>query len=98
MEEIKSKNVSGEIKGSIKAIQYALENNYKYVEIYYDYYGISKWASGEWKRNNNMTKKYHEYVNDAKKTINIKFIKVKSHSNDKYNDLADKLARQVLEK
>ena len=27
---------------------------------------------------------------------NVKFVKVKSHSNDHYNDIADKLAKEAL--
>ena len=30
------------------------------------------------------------------KKIDIKFVKVKGHSGDKYNDIADKLAKKAL--
>jgi hypothetical protein len=39
-EGVNLKIVAGEIKCS--AIQYALENNYKYLELFYHYYGIYK--------------------------------------------------------
>ena len=35
-------------------------------------------------------------VKDIKKYVDIKFVKVKGHSGDKYNDLADKLAKEAL--
>ena len=40
--------------------------------------------------------KYVEFVNNIKDKIKVNFIKVKSHSNDKYNDLADMLAKKAL--
>ena len=38
--------------------------------------------------------KYVEFVKDIKDKIKVNFIKVKSHSNNKYNDLADELAKK----
>ena len=40
--------------------------------------------------------KYVEFVKDIKDKIKVNFIKVKSHSNNKYNDLADELAKKAL--
>ena len=39
---------------------------------------------------------YHEKMQEYKKKINIKFVKVKGHSGDKYNDIVDKLAKKAL--
>ncbi|MBQ1194224.1 MAG: ribonuclease H family protein [Lachnospiraceae bacterium] len=87
------RNVAGEIKGSEAAISYALENNIKSIKIYHDYEGISKWCTGEWKANKEGTIAYKNFYNEAAKKINIEFIKVKGHSGDKYNDVADSLAK-----
>ena len=35
-------------------------------------------------------------VKMRKEKIDVKFVKVKSHSNDHYNDIADKLAKEAL--
>lgn len=90
------RNVAGEVMGAIRAVEIAKENNYDELDIFYDYKGIECWALGTWKRNNNVTKGYHEYMQEAMKDINITFHKVKGHSGDEYNDRADKLAKNAL--
>lgn len=89
------RNVAGEIYGSMAAMTYALENNIKTLSIYYDYMGIAKWCTGEWKTNKNGTIAYKKYYDKTRKKVNINFEKVKGHSGDKYNDLADKLAKEA---
>lgn len=90
------RNVSGEVLGSMKAIEYAIEKGYSEVSIVFDYQGIESWALGTWKRNNDITKGYHEFIKEKSKLIKINFVKVKGHSGDKYNDLADELAKSAL--
>ena len=90
------RNVAGEIKGAEFAMHYCIENGIESVDIYYDYEGISKWPSGSWKANKEGTIRYKQFYDEAKKAININFVKVKGHSGDKYNDLADALAKEAL--
>ena len=90
------RNVAGEVLGALKAVEYAIENNYKSVTIVFDYQGIESWAIGTWKRNKKLTMDYHEKMQEYKKKINIKFVKVKGHSGDKYNEIVDKLAKKAL--
>lgn len=90
------RNVSGEVLGAKMAIEYAIENGFKEVTIAYDYNGIECWALGTWKRNNRITSEYNEFMQDKMKKIKVKFKKIKGHSGNKYNDLADKLAKQAL--
>ncbi|MDY6064843.1 MAG: ribonuclease H family protein [Finegoldia sp.] len=90
------RNVSGEISGSIFAIKKALELGLSKINIYYDYQGVASWALGEWKTNTELTKLYKKFIDQVKDQIEINFIKVKAHSNDKYNDLADSLAKEAL--
>lgn len=92
----KMNNVAGEIAGAMAAMEYALMHEKKRVIIYHDYEGISKWCLGEWKANKEGTIAYKEYYNEAKKKLEIEFVKVKGHSNDKYNDMADALAKEAL--
>ncbi|MBD7913035.1 MULTISPECIES: ribonuclease H family protein [Clostridium] len=91
------RNVAGEVLGSLKAVEYAISNGYEDVKIVYDYQGVECWALGTWKRNKELTEAYHKSMQENMKKINIKFIKVKGHSGDKYNDIADKLAKKALE-
>lgn len=90
------RNVAGEIMGARAAMQFALDNHCKNLTIVHDYEGISKWCLGLWKTNKDGTKAYKKFYDEAKTKINIKFVKVKGHSNDKYNDLADELAKKAI--
>lgn len=92
----KMHNVAGEIKGAEAAMKYAVEHGFSKIIIYHDYEGISKWCTGEWKTNKDGTKAYKAFYDSLKSKLKVEFIKVKSHSNNKYNDLADKLAKQAI--
>lgn len=93
---ISLRNVSGEVLGAKKAVEYAIKNNYKSVTIVFDYQGIESWAIGTWKRNNDITIEYHEFMKEKMKQIDIRFKKVKGHSGEKYNDRVDFLAKSAL--
>ena len=90
------RNVAGEIKGAGFIILYCLNRGINKLVIYHDYEGISKWYQNEWKANLYGTKKYQEFANEVCDKIDVSFVKVKGHSNDHYNDLADKLAKEAL--
>ena len=90
------RNVAGEIKGAGFIILYCLNRGINKLTIYHDYEGISKWYQNEWKANLFGTKKYQEFANEVKGQIDVSFVKVKSHSNDHYNDVADRLAKEAL--
>lgn len=90
------RNVAGEIKGAECAMQFAMDHGCSNLYIYHDYEGIARWCLGEWKANKEGTKAYKEFYENASKQVNIHFVKVKGHSNDTYNDLADELAKQAL--
>lgn len=92
----KSRNVTGELFGSVRAISEAIKLGKKKIIIFYDYQGISSWANGEWKCNLPLTMGYRDKIREFRKEIEILFVKVKAHSNDKYNDLADHLAKKSL--
>lgn len=89
-------NVAGEIKGSEAAMQYAMDHNIPEIIIYHDYEGIAKWCTGAWKANKSGTQAYQAFYQAAVKKVKIHFVKVKGHSNDKYNDMADQLAKSAL--
>ena len=95
-EASKQRNIAGEIMGSKLAIDHCIANGIKSVEIYHDYEGIGAWADGRWKANNALTQGYRDFVAEARKTIDIRFVKVKAHAGNKYNELADKLAKKAL--
>ena len=90
------RNVSGEMKGAMEAVKCAISLGIVEITLCYDYLGIEKWAKGEWKRNNELTKKYYKYMKSKEDRIKVYFHKVKGHSGNKWNDLADTLAKEGL--
>ena len=90
------RNVAGEIMGARAAMEYAIANNKKRLVIYHDYEGIAKWPLGIWKTNKEGTIAYKAYYDETKTKVSVRFQKVTGHSGDKYNDYADKLAKQAL--
>lgn len=90
------RNVAGEIKGAEAAMRYAADNKVKKLVIYHDYEGIASWCLGHWKTNKQGTIAYKEFYDKISREVNVSFVKVKGHSNDVYNDLADKLAKQAI--
>lgn len=96
LDMVSMRNVAGEIEGAKRAMKYCEDNNVSTLDLYYDYEGIEKWCTGEWKARKEGTKKYKEYYDAISKGLKVRFIKVKGHSGDKYNDLADSLAKRAL--
>ena len=95
-EAAKQRNVAGEVMGSKLAIEYCLKNGINKVEIYHDYEGIGAWADRRWKANNPLTQGYRDFVAEARQNMDISFVKVKAHAGNKYNELADRLAKKSL--
>lgn len=97
-EVVNMRNVAGELKGTMVAIQYISKNipNINKVTIFHDYEGIAKWVTEEWKTNLEYTQKYKEYMQKMKQNLEISFQKVVAHTGDKFNEMADKLAKEQL--
>lgn len=93
---IDMRNVAGELFAVAVSIKWAVENGYKSITLHHDYSGIAHWAKGEWKRKQEGTINYKKFIDDISEKINISFVKVKGHSGDLYNDMADELAKEAL--
>lgn len=90
------RNVAGEIMGARRAMEYCIENGYTSLEILYDYEGVEKWCTGVWKTTKEGTAEYCRYYNSIKEKLRVVFTKVKGHSGNKFNDEADRLAKDAL--
>ena len=97
-DDSETRNVIGELTAAKRCIELALVNDYKAIEICYDYAGIEKWATDEWKANTPVTKAYQNFMWYWKKHINIKFTKIKAHTGNKFNEMADETANKAFEK
>ena len=91
-----TQNVIGEITGVLEGLKYAIYKGKKKAYIYHDYEGLSKWVSKEWKLTSADASYYISEIKKYKSEIEIEFIKVKSHSGEKYNEICDKLAKNEL--
>ena len=91
-----ARNVAGEVLASQVAISYAIEHGFKSLVIFHDYEGIGKWANGEWKAKQNLTREYKTFCEDARSRIALDFSHVKGHSGNYYNDVVDTLAKMAL--
>ena len=100
-----SRQINGELASSIMSLEYVLNHSDRFedqhIEIYYDYLGIEKWATGEWSARKDVSRDYSIRVKNlmlalkVMHQIEVSFHKVKAHSSDKYNDLADQLSKDA---
>lgn len=92
------RNVAGEILGAVAVIRHCLDHHIPALEIHHDYEGVGKWALGLWKANKPGTQAYAALCKQARESLDLTFVKVKGHSGNPWNDLADQLARKALGK
>lgn len=97
-QSLRHRNVTGEMLGAMYAVRVAMKNGFAEVEIRYDYEGIEKWVTGEWKSQKELTRKYADSMRMWGQTIRMIFVKVPAHSRVRFNELADRLAREGLER
>ena len=90
-----SRNVAGELEAVINAVKWTQNNKIEHFYIYHDYIGISEWALGRWRTNNNLTKNYASFIKEYLPYIT--FIKVAGHSGIRGNEIADHLAKKALQ-
>lgn len=89
------RQIAGELKASIRALQYCSENNIKELVIFHDYEGVCYHATGFWERKEESSRRYYEKFNKLVNEHNIKvyFVKVDSHTGDLYNEMVDEFAK-----
>lgn len=87
-----TRQVAGELFAVEEALRWCEKNSIKEVTIFYDYLGIEKWATGDWKTNQAMTQDYAKFVRAS--GVRIRWKKVDSHTGNCWNDRADQLAKK----
>jgi len=90
-----TRQVAGELMAVREVLFWCKEQKVTELSIYYDYKGVEEWVTGGWKAKKEITQNYRDYVRAS--GIKITWVKVKSHSGDYYNDMADRLASTMLE-
>lgn len=96
-EWMESRNVAGELLGSISAIAYAYESGTKSLTVFHDYQGVGSWADDEWQATKDITMTYKRIIEEyRRKGMELSFVKVSGHSGNYFNDYADALAKNAV--
>lgn len=79
-----------------EALKWARAKNVK-INIFFDYIGLKMWINDiwggkPWKQNKFYTKEYRKFCLENRDLI-VDFIKVEAHSGDRFNEMADELAK-----
>jgi len=92
------RQIAGELEAAINAIEYSIEKGYKDIIILHDYVGVCYHATGEWERKEESSKRYYERYNKLTKEngINVKFVKVNSHTGNLFNEITDEFAKIAI--
>lgn len=92
------RNVAGELLAviSVMAELEKFKANIERVVVFYDYAGIEKWITGEWRANKQCTRDYKACIDYYKESFPISFVKVTAHSGEVNNERADKLAKEAV--
>lgn len=92
------RQIAGELKGAIKALEYARDNGIKELILIHDYVGVCYHATGFWERKEESSKKYYADFNYLTETngINVTFVKVDSHTGDLFNEIVDEFAKKAI--
>ena len=92
-----ARNVAGEVFASLHAMQWAVEHGYTSIRIFYDYEGICKWATGDWKTNTPISIMYANTVRETyAPKLHVTFEKVEAHTGVMYNEMADQVAKSAV--
>ncbi len=86
------RQVTGELQAVQEVLKYCQENNIQEIALFYDYTGIKEWAEDTWKANNDVTKAYKAFM--KKNSVKVQWFKVKAHSGNMFNEMADMLAKK----
>lgn len=90
----KSRNVAGEIFAVIITLELCKKiDNFEKLTVYYDYNGIEAWYTKAWSAGSAIAKEYMRVA--ATVPFEVEFKKVKAHSGDRYNEMADRLAKKA---
>lgn len=97
-EYVSSRQIPGEVFGSIAAIKKAIELGAEHLVIFYDYAGIGHWATSgkRWKAEKPIAKEYVRLYDELSKKIKVNFYHVKAHTGIQGNEQVDDMAKREV--
>lgn len=90
------KNVYGELRATLLLIEYLVKHYYHGINLYFDYWGIQKYANMEWATQSRFITEYIHKIREARAgdaALIINFIKVTSHTGCYWNEVVDGMAK-----
>jgi viroplasmin and RNaseH domain-containing protein len=91
------RQIAGELKGAIRAVEYALRQGQSRVVLFHDYEGIAHHATGAWERKEESSISYYNNMQELMNSgIEVIFVKVDSHTGDLFNELVDEKCKECL--
>jgi len=91
------RQIAGELKGAVRAVEYASSNNRTKIVLFHDYEGIAHHATGAWDRKEESSMEYYDKMQKLMSSgIEVIFVKVDSHTGDLFNELVDEKCKQCL--
>lgn len=93
------KAVAGEILGAKAAMGYCANKGISVLHLYYNYDGIERWCSGEWKAKKYAAAEYKRCYDEYKQTNNLKvvFHKIEASDGNNYSNIAVTVAENYLQ-
>lgn len=96
---IHSNNIGPEVMAVISAFDWALSNGYDKITIFHDFKGIGEWGVGNWNANSEIAIWFVKKINEKyKDLLDIKYIWVPGHKGIEFNEVADRLATEAMNK
>lgn len=91
------RQIAGELKGALRAVEYALREKQTKIVLFHDYEGIAHHATGAWERKEESSMQYYNKMQELMSSgIEIIFVKVDSHTGDLFNELVDEKCKECL--
>lgn len=93
-----SRNVGGELLAAYEEFKWVCKNypDVDSIDIIYDYEGVGKWLTGEWKCKKTITQGYRrnmlQLAHSLTDNVELNLIWVKGHEGTNGNEIADSLA------
>lgn len=92
---VSARNVAGELMATRQAMTRAVELGFRNLRICHDYSGIASWYQGEWRANSYVASEYVAFSETVRGSLSVSFEKIAAHTGVKYNEMADRLAKQA---
>jgi ribonuclease HI len=97
MEIKRGNSIIAELLGVIKALEYCNNLGVKEVTIIHDYNEIPMLASSYRNTKNPYINSYARKLRQFCQQLQVSFVKVKAHKNDKFNNYVDEMSRKSVE-